>query len=232
MAARYGASCGPVTGACGYASGSPAAARSWLRSRSDTARTSPRRSTICRLGRDRPVSRNEMCRGVEPTCPARVSWLIPRCRRHRRSRAPNGLAGPAAPPFMIDSIAAGAPGDDSLPGNRPEIRRPDPVVMPMLTRQITVEAPADAVWDLVGRRFDRIGDWATAIPASTAIASAPPGTAPTRSPALTVVDAPRTLTYQANGLPAFVATARNTWTVTPLDGAPGSPCTPSSTPAV
>jgi len=160
---------------------------------------------------------------------------------------------------MIDSIAAGAPGDDSLPGNRPAIRRPDPVVMSMLTRQITVEAPADAVWDLVGRRFDRIGDWATAIPASTAIASAPPGTAPTRSPALTVVDAPvagrvcqtgvrllpqvtetivayddaaRTLTYQANGLPAFVATARNNWTVTPLDGAPGSPCTPSSTPAV
>jgi len=31
-------------------------------------------------------------------------------------------------------------------------------------------------------------------------------------------DAARTLTYRASGLPAFVATARNTWTVTPLDG--------------
>jgi hypothetical protein len=115
--------------------------------------------------------------------------------------------------------------------------------MSMLTRQITVEAPADAVWDVVGRRFDRIGEWATAIPASAAIAPIPPGTAPTRSPAPTVVDAPvvgrvcrtgirllpevtetivayddaaRTLTYQASGLPAFVATARNTWTIIPL----------------
>jgi hypothetical protein len=117
--------------------------------------------------------------------------------------------------------------------------------MSMLTRQITIEAPADAVWDLVGRRFDRIGDWATAIPASTAIVSTPSGAAPTRIPAAaTPADAPvagwvchtgirllpevtetivayddtaRTLTYPASGLPAFVATARNTWTVTPLD---------------
>ncbi|WP_327007999.1 hypothetical protein OHA72_12410 [Dactylosporangium sp. NBC_01737] len=30
----------------------------------------------------------------------------------------------------------------------------------MLTRQITIEAPADAVWDLVGCRFARIRDCA------------------------------------------------------------------------
>ena len=116
--------------------------------------------------------------------------------------------------------------------------------MSMLTRQITVEAPAHAVWDLVGRRFDRIGDWATAIPASAAIAPTPPGTAPTRSLTSTIAGAPvagrvcrtgirllpqvtetivayddaaRTLTYQASGLPAFVVAARNTWTVAPLD---------------
>jgi hypothetical protein len=115
--------------------------------------------------------------------------------------------------------------------------------MSMLTRQITVEAPADAVWDLVGRRFDRIGEWATAIAASAPIAPTPSATAPTRSPASTVAGAPvagrvcrtgirllpevtetivayddaaRTLTYRASGLPAFVATARNTWTVTPV----------------
>lgn len=116
--------------------------------------------------------------------------------------------------------------------------------MSMLTRQFTVEASADAVWDLVGRRFDRIGDWATAIPASTAIAATPSGRAPTRTPAPTVMDAPvagrvcqtgvrllpqvtetivayddaaRSLTYEASGLPTFVATARNTWIITPLD---------------
>jgi hypothetical protein len=132
--------------------------------------------------------------------------------------------------------------------------------MSMLTRQFTVEASADAVWDLVGRRFDRIGDWATAIASSAAIAPTPSETAPTRSPAPTVVDAPvagrvcqtgmrllpqvtetvvayddaaRTLTYQASGLPAFVAPP-----VTPgpsprsTNGAPGSACTPSSTLAV
>jgi hypothetical protein len=114
--------------------------------------------------------------------------------------------------------------------------------MSMLTHQFIVEAPADAVWDLVGRRFDRIGDWATAIPASVALQPAGtrpalPVDAPVDAPVAgrvcqtgirllpqvteTIVgydDAARTLTYQASGLPAFVATARNTWTVTPLDG--------------
>jgi hypothetical protein len=110
--------------------------------------------------------------------------------------------------------------------------------MSMLTHQFIVEAPADAVWDLVGRRFDRIGEWATAIPASVALR--PAGTRPASMvdapvagrvcetgirllPRVTEMivfydDAARTLTYQASGLPAFVATARNTWTVTPLDG--------------
>ena len=114
--------------------------------------------------------------------------------------------------------------------------------MPILSRHLTVEAPADAVWDLVGRHFDRIGDWATAIPGSTAAGE---GLAPPRSPAGPVAgDAPvpgrvcqtgirlvpevtetivaydaaaGTLTYQATGLPRFITIARNTWTVTPLD---------------
>jgi len=42
-------------------------------------------------------------------------------------------------------------------------------VMAELSTDLIVTAPADAVWDVIGRRFDRIGDWATAIPASTAL---------------------------------------------------------------
>jgi hypothetical protein len=40
---------------------------------------------------------------------------------------------------------------------------------------LDIAAPADRVWDVIGPRFDRIGDWATAIPASTAIPARPPG---------------------------------------------------------
>jgi Polyketide cyclase / dehydrase and lipid transport len=114
--------------------------------------------------------------------------------------------------------------------------------MPELSINLVVEAPADSVWDVVGRRFDRIGEWATAIPASVAI---PAPTCPSLSascpaaaaapvagrvcetgirlaPRVTEVllaydEANRTLTYEASGMPAFVTVARNTWTVTPLD---------------
>jgi hypothetical protein len=40
--------------------------------------------------------------------------------------------------------------------------------MPALTNSIVTDAPAEAVWQVVAHHFDRIGDWATAIPASTA----------------------------------------------------------------
>jgi Polyketide cyclase / dehydrase and lipid transport len=120
--------------------------------------------------------------------------------------------------------------------------------MPKLSRQIVVSAPADAVWQVIGSGFDRIGDWATAIPASTAISTPPASRAPaglTGTAAPELVGAPaagrvcttgirlvpqvtetlvaydeanRTLTYEATGMPGFVTTARNTWTVTPLGG--------------
>jgi hypothetical protein len=116
--------------------------------------------------------------------------------------------------------------------------------MSKLSAQITVDAPADAVWDVIGRRFDRIGDWATAIRASWALRPSMSARTATRSLAagpdagapvagricrtgvllvgqvtetLVAYDAAnRTLTYEATGLPAFVTTARNTWTVTAL----------------
>jgi hypothetical protein len=104
--------------------------------------------------------------------------------------------------------------------------------MARLSAQIIVEAPADAVWEVVGRRFDRIGEWATAIPGSLALPpspSSPPAPVAGRVcatgvpfvPSVTEMlvaydEAGRTLTYEAAGLPAFVTAARSTWTVTPL----------------
>jgi len=107
--------------------------------------------------------------------------------------------------------------------------------MPELSTDLIIAAPADRVWDVIGRQFDRIGDWATAVPSSTAL---PHNQAvkldtpvagrvchtgirlvPQVTETLTAYDDPnRTLTYQATaGMPAFVTLARNTWTVTPLD---------------
>jgi hypothetical protein len=100
-----------------------------------------------------------------------------------------------------------------------------------LTQTIVVNAPADAVWRVVAGGFDRIGEWATAIPASTAhsvlesATGAPvPGRVCRTGLALvpevteTIVafdDAGQTLTYEAtSGLPSFVTLARNRWQVT------------------
>lgn len=107
--------------------------------------------------------------------------------------------------------------------------------MSVLSRRIVIDASAGTVWQVIAGRFDRIGDWAAAIPSSAA-AEGDPGlfdmAAPIPAPVCdtgiralpqvteTVVafDATnRTLTYQATaGMPAFVTAARNTWTVTVL----------------
>jgi hypothetical protein len=119
--------------------------------------------------------------------------------------------------------------------------------MPTFSKQIIVGAPAPAVWRVIGPGFDRIGDWATAVPTSTALPaplSAPAPAGPARTGASALVDAPvagrvcatglrllprvteilvayhgddNTLTYEAAGMPGFVTVARKTWTVTPLD---------------
>jgi len=102
--------------------------------------------------------------------------------------------------------------------------------MPELFTEFVVTAPADAVWDVVGRRFDRIGAWATAVPASAALPAQPGGPpvagrvcttgvrlVPRVTETLVAYDeANRTLTYEGSGLPRFVTRARNTWTVTPV----------------
>jgi hypothetical protein len=105
--------------------------------------------------------------------------------------------------------------------------------VPKISKQLVIAAPADAVWQVLGPGFARIGEWATAIPTSaalrvgTGLVDAPVAgrvcatglrMVPEVTEILTAYDAAnRTLTYAASGLPAFVTTARNTWTVTALD---------------
>ncbi|HZO66226.1 MAG TPA: SRPBCC family protein, partial [Kribbellaceae bacterium] len=106
--------------------------------------------------------------------------------------------------------------------------------MSQLTSDIVIDAPAEQVWQVVAHRFDGIGDWATAVPASTSTVTAnPPVGAPVAArvcrtgiravPQVTEEiigydEAARTLTYEATqGMPAFVSLARNTWRVTPVD---------------
>jgi hypothetical protein len=104
-----------------------------------------------------------------------------------------------------------------------------------LSSQMVIEAPADTVWRIVAHRFDRIGDWAAAIDSSIAVTR---GAGVVEAPVAgrvcrtgiravpevteTVVEydeAARTLTYEAtDGVPGFVALARNRWHVTALDG--------------
>jgi hypothetical protein len=106
--------------------------------------------------------------------------------------------------------------------------------MSALSIDFIVDASADAVWEVIGRRFDRIGDWATAIRASTAVEGPGPAlpgapfvarvcqTGIRLVPAVTETlvaydETARSLTYQTGGMPGFVTLARNTWTVAPLD---------------
>lgn len=105
--------------------------------------------------------------------------------------------------------------------------------MGILSNHIIIQASADAVWKVVGDQFDRIGDWASAVPASTADPAAPAvegapvtgricTTGVRLVPRVTEVivaydDAARTLTYQATQTPAFITLARNRWHITPID---------------
>jgi hypothetical protein len=69
--------------------------------------------------------------------------------------------------------------------------------MPELSVDLIIAAPAERVWNVIGPGFDRIGAWATAIPASTALSTdrSGPGATPTRAghlPVVAALDAPIT----------------------------------------
>lgn len=98
-----------------------------------------------------------------------------------------------------------------------------------LSGEVTIEAPADRVWEIAGHQFGSIGEWATAIEASRpdgphAGQTAAPvaGRAcetgmrsfPTVSERIVAYDETnKTLTYVATGLPRFVREARNRWQI-------------------
>jgi hypothetical protein len=100
--------------------------------------------------------------------------------------------------------------------------------LPPLT--IRIDAPADRVWDILGPRFARIGEWASAIPSSQPGTEPPDGDAPPdeRVCSSTLPGVPEvrerlvhydpeamTLSYEATqGLPRFIHRATNTCTVT------------------
>jgi Polyketide cyclase / dehydrase and lipid transport len=105
--------------------------------------------------------------------------------------------------------------------------------MATIRAAVTIEAPADEVWEVVAHQFHRVGDWATAIPTSTAITGV---TARVDAPVIGRVcttgvqmvpeveerivaydEANRTLSYEGHGMPEFIKTARNRWHVQPLD---------------
>ncbi len=106
--------------------------------------------------------------------------------------------------------------------------------MTTISRDIVIAAPAGAVWQVVAHQFDRIGEWATAIPSSRPSASAPGGVgAPVRGRVchtgirlapqveeriVSYDEAGRTLTYEAVRPPKFLKSARNRWHVEAIDG--------------
>lgn len=99
-----------------------------------------------------------------------------------------------------------------------------------IERTITINAPVDRVWDLLGTRFHEVGSWASVIDASQALDRKTGGTPVAdrvcETPQgvfkehVTAFDADkRTFSYVAyQGLPGFVREGGNTWSVRDLGG--------------
>jgi hypothetical protein len=103
--------------------------------------------------------------------------------------------------------------------------------MTAISMKITIAAPAEQVWELVGHHFDRVEEWASAVHASHALPGPPLAGAPvagrvcqTGLPVLKQVserivaydESARMLTYQARLLPGLLPQAHNRWQVTPI----------------
>lgn len=102
-----------------------------------------------------------------------------------------------------------------------------------LSDETVVNAPADRVWEVIGRQFEHIDEWASSIASSgpnpdAACSIEAPVTGRVcetglkRFPRIeeTIVafdDEGRTLTYSATGLPSFIRSAVNQWSVTAVD---------------
>jgi hypothetical protein len=94
-----------------------------------------------------------------------------------------------------------------------------------IAQHIDIEASAAAVWELIGPGFADIGTWASAIAHSAPTAdgrgrvctvSGVPGIDQVVEQVVTHDPDARTLTYLAQGMPAFVTEARNQWRIEPI----------------
>lgn len=103
-----------------------------------------------------------------------------------------------------------------------------------LHSELIIEAPAARVWHALGERFMHVADWAAPILHSCPVGSGEPGVGVTRActiapfgPVKAGVVSERLLGFDreamrfeyeaAGGMPAFIASAVNRWSVTPLD---------------
>jgi Polyketide cyclase / dehydrase and lipid transport len=91
-----------------------------------------------------------------------------------------------------------------------------------LSGEVTIEASAERVWEIVGHGFASIGDWATAIEAShqdfagaRICETGLPGVPRVAETVVAYDEAERTLTYVATDVPRFFREARNRWRVSP-----------------
>ena len=89
--------------------------------------------------------------------------------------------------------------------------------------QVSVDAPAEAVWDLLAG-FADISSWASSVSQSSLLTPGPPGPGTVRRvqvgraalrETVTVWEPGRRLAYDIAGLPAIVTAARNTWSLEP-----------------
>jgi hypothetical protein len=103
-----------------------------------------------------------------------------------------------------------------------------------LRNEITIEAPAERVWKVLGERFMHVGEWAAPITSSCPVAGSEPGVGMIRActtaafgpvkagiihERLTSFDRDHmTFEYEAiDGMPSFVAHAVNRWRVRRVD---------------
>lgn len=100
-----------------------------------------------------------------------------------------------------------------------------------LTSQLTINAPIDHVWKVIAHDFAQIGEWASGVAHSTINTNvrAPegatvggrvcsvPGFGDITETFTAYDEVGKTFTYEATGMPFFVSSALNSWTVRPID---------------
>ena len=92
-------------------------------------------------------------------------------------------------------------------------------------REVTLNVPASKAWEILGRNYENIGDWATVIPES-APRNTRTGELEGRTCSSSYGDVKEIITnwneekmtysYEADGLPAMFKKGGNVWSVTPL----------------